>query len=440
MFCTDFVSGIFGIVTDKLALWFGELNSLGGWKRSSNLAFSRQSFELCLLMSFLGYCRKPGGSLALRSFWTFNSVQNCLSSSFVKFLPPWTACLTNRDDRRFSSGDAREAVQQGNGFTRRPSDSWDFEELKTLPKDLRPVPGETLDLILRQKVYLLQSRRGYRANVDSHMLALFASDMYRREVHGMDLGKVRVLDLGAGNGLISILFAKAHELCQVHLVELQPKLAQLARRNLQLNDINGVVTQFDIQNGELPDGLRASFDIVLINPPFYPDGSRKAPKHKEKYLAHQETTASLSDFLNAAHSACDGQNSRAFVAIIHDRKELARLQKVACQNNMVIHDSREMLHVAGEEPSRIMLKVKPRRTVSCSPVEKTSGNDIMRSSSEPEPNGYVHLDQFTPSLPPLILHPGLHSQNVFSAEIEEFLEKLPLPSLRIGRLREIQEE
>lgn len=321
-------------------------------------------------------------------------------------------------------------LQVGQGFTRRPSDSWDPEELKTLPSQLRPVHGETLDLILRQKAYLLQSRRGYRANVDSHMLAYFASEEYSRISHNGLPKPVRVLDLGAGNGLVSILFARAHQMSNVHMIELQPQLAERAGRNIALNDIDGKVTQFDLKDGRLPDGISGCFDIVLINPPFYRGGSRKAPKVKEKYLAHQESSATIDHFLRAARTACDHLNPDAFIAIIHDIDELARVKKAVLDANLKICQSREIVHTVQEKPSRILLKLEHRA--------KQNRHSTTRGVNDQEcSTGLSDINtEFSPSLPPLVLHPSIQSQRVYTEEIERFLEALPIPTLRIGRLRE----
>lgn len=337
--------------------------------------------------------------------------------------------------RRHSSHSIRLSERETGNFTRRRSDSWDDDELRTLSEDLRPMKEETLDLILRQKIYLLQSRRGYRANVDSHVLAYFAAEVYNAGKDDRGTANyLRVLDLGAGNGLVSILFAKSHYPCNthVHMLELQPQLANRARRNMTLNDVQGGVTQHDLQGGSLPKSLQASFDVVLINPPFYPYGSRSPPKHRERLLAHMETSASISDFLQAASLACDPQNPDAFVAVIHDRREFLRLTRAARLNDFALCESREMVHTIGEAPSRIMIQLRPkrRRQMHCS-------SHAFRSYGDGDEQAAASWEANIPSLPPLVLHPSMVEQNVYTPEIEEYLERLPLPSLRIGRLRDV---
>lgn len=356
-----------------------------------------------------------------------------MSSTQTLFRPPGLHAMEIL--RRRLSSHPRQLLEEETGnFTRRFSDSWDNGELLTLPEDLRPVKGETLDLILHQKIYLLQSRRGYRANVDSHILAYFAAEIYNNDKQDdRTASYLRVLDLGAGNGLVSILFAKSHHSCNtyVHMLELQPQLANLAKRNMLLNDVCGDVTQHDLQGGALPKSLHGSFDIVLINPPFYPRGSRTPPKRMERLLAHMETSASISDFLHAAFLACDPRNPDASVAVIFDKKEYPRLAKAACSNRFTLRHSREMVHTVDEAPSRVMVQLKPerRQQILCS-------NLMCRIYADDDKQDAASWEARVPSLPPLVLHPSMGRQNIYTAEIEEHLEQLPLPSFRIGRIRD----
>lgn len=51
----------------------------------------------------------------------------------------------------------RDASRQKaeSGFSRREADAWTEEDLAVLPAELRPRAGETLDLILRKRVFLV---------------------------------------------------------------------------------------------------------------------------------------------------------------------------------------------------------------------------------------------------------------------------------------------
>lgn len=313
------------------------------------------------------------------------------------------------------------------GFTRRKSDSWDENDLATLCPHLRPDYSETLDLILRQKIYLLQSRKGYRANTDSHILAYYAWDALNRSACNEKLKPLRVLDIGAGNGMVSILFSKAHATSNLQMLELQGQLASRARRNLELNDLQGTVTRHDLANGKLPPGMEHAFDVVLLNPPFYPAKDGPPPRHREKFLAHMETSASLFDFLQAARRACDMTNPLAFVAIIHDRRELQRILDCTQKCNLDIQEVREIVHHEGEEPMRVLLKLRPNGSEVCHSIE----NEQTRYG-----NSTRKLSKLEFVEPPIALHQGPGISTRYSDEIESFLDILPLPTRRIGRLKE----
>lgn len=172
----------------------------------------------------------------------------------------------------------------------------------------------------------------------------------------------------------------------------------------------------DITDALLPRQLQSAFDVVLCNPPFYvPDSSRKHSKNAERRLAHLESSVSLSAFMAAARAACDVQNPNAFIAVIHDIRERQRVYKAVIDNRLAVITSREMCHFLSEPSTRMLLQLQPM-------------------PDSPLPGG-PH-SQFSPTLKPIVLHPDPQDQSIYSTEIESFLNNLPPPSLRIGRLRD----
>jgi tRNA1(Val) A37 N6-methylase TrmN6 len=177
------------------------------------------------------------------------------------------------------------------GFTRRERDAWSANELSVLDESLRPTDDETLDLILRAKVFLLQHRKGFRANTDSLTLAFYAWKCLAKNHSQDSTSMLTSVDLGAGNGLVSLLFGlRSGRTASMHLVELQERLACRAERNLEINGFYPVsgcesrrvgVHRRDLQFG-LPGNLREIADVVLMNPPFYPPNSRTPPSNEEK--------------------------------------------------------------------------------------------------------------------------------------------------------------
>ena len=118
----------------------------------------------------------------------------------------------------------------------------------------------TCDPILRGRLTLLQPRVGYRFSIDPLLLADF--------VGAPPLG--RLVDLGAGVGVVGLTLAKNDPAAQVTLVELQPRLAALCLRNTAYNGLSDrcSVIQGDLlapaTQKQLPG---ACFDLVVSCPP-----------------------------------------------------------------------------------------------------------------------------------------------------------------------------
>jgi tRNA1Val (adenine37-N6)-methyltransferase len=140
------------------------------------------------------------------------------------------------------------------------------------------------DEILRGRLRIWQPRQGYRFAVDPLLIAAF--------VRGASPGGLgRVVDLGTGSGIIALALALDDAAAKLVAVELQPRLAQLARRNAVDNHLADRVEicELDIADAEAMKALPgASFDWAVSNPPFRaladgppsPDGEEAIAKHE----------------------------------------------------------------------------------------------------------------------------------------------------------------
>src|SRR5512137_544956 len=97
----------------------------------------------------------------------------------------------------------------------------------TSPAAPRP-DAETLDTFFHGRVRILQPKKGYRFSVDAPLLA----DFIRPRPEDA------ALELGTGSGVISLLLS-LKPLRKITALEIQPGLAGLARRNVELNGLGG---------------------------------------------------------------------------------------------------------------------------------------------------------------------------------------------------------
>ena len=89
---------------------------------------------------------------------------------------------------------------------------------------------------------------------------------------------LRILDLGAGSGSISIALAKLLSNCEVTSVDVSAEAISLAKENAEINSVNSKINficedMFDHLEKAQKAGLK--FDLIISNPPYIKTSSLK---------------------------------------------------------------------------------------------------------------------------------------------------------------------
>ncbi len=110
----------------------------------------------------------------------------------------------------------------------------------------------------------------------------------------------RVCDLGTGCGIIPLLWYAADLTPAVDAVDLSATAAALCRTAVEQNGLSDRITVWeqDWCALTLPVG---AYDVVVCNPPYFPQGSGKVSAHPDRRLARHETATTLRDVCSAAH-------------------------------------------------------------------------------------------------------------------------------------------
>ncbi len=157
--------------------------------------------------------------------------------------------------------------------------------------DLSCHADETLDIFLDGKLKIIQQTRGYRFSVDAVLLSRFVR--LRRDE--------KVLDLGTGCGILPLLLSQTMKSPSFVGVEIQKDLADLASRNVHLNDLQSRITilhqDFRSLKGRFPPG---TFDLVLSNPPYRKHLTGRINPLAGKAIARHEIKGTLEDLLSVA--------------------------------------------------------------------------------------------------------------------------------------------
>ena len=137
-------------------------------------------------------------------------------------------------------------------------------------------------------VSIAQPGNGFRFTLDSLLLADFCR-LRKRD---------RILEPGAGTGIVSILLARKFPGARFTAAEVEPQAFDLLRRNIQHNGLADVVMPLDRDirylNGSIAPG---SFDVIIANPPYTKCGTGRKSPSPERQTARQDQTASLPHWL-----------------------------------------------------------------------------------------------------------------------------------------------
>jgi len=129
---------------------------------------------------------------------------------------------------------------------------------------------------------LYQPDSGYCYNSDSVFLYDFISSFKP---------KGKVLDVGAGCGIVGLLVARDNPKVELEAVEKQDVFVEYATNNARVNKIEYKIHKSDFL--ELDENYK--YDYIISNPPFYPDGVTKSD-NEMLFNARYNVNLPLKDF------------------------------------------------------------------------------------------------------------------------------------------------
>jgi tRNA1Val (adenine37-N6)-methyltransferase len=175
--------------------------------------------------------------------------------------------------------------------------------------------GETLDTFYHGRIRLLQKRKGYRFSVDAPLLADFVRTGESDEI----------LDLGAGNGVISLLLS-IKPFRRATAIEVQADLADMALRNVALN---GLEERIEVVRQDLREwNPGRAFDLIVANPPYVRKAGGFLCRLDEKSVAKHEVLCTLDDILGRTAEWLRPDGRACFIYPERRRADFARAADV----------------------------------------------------------------------------------------------------------------
>ena len=161
---------------------------------------------------------------------------------------------------------------------------------------------------------IFQDNDCFSFSLDSIMLANFAT-IRLRDKH--------IVDLGCGNGVIPLILSLRTDKPIVG-IEIQEKLANMAKRSVEINGLNEQISIFNINMKDFANSEYFEyFDLVTCNPPYFKVNEKNYfNDSNEKKIARHEIEINLCDLLLTARKLL--KNNGNF-AIVHRPERLMEI-------------------------------------------------------------------------------------------------------------------
>ena len=142
---------------------------------------------------------------------------------------------------------------------------------------------------MKTQVILKTLKDGFKPGLDSLLLTKYANIKENS----------KLIDLGAGTGILSIICNKIYNVKEVLAIEKEKQYYQILEHNCRINNcLNIRCKNLDIH--DIPKSYYQQFDNVIINPPYYNRHSSGQYANYLRLVANVETSASVIDFITIA--------------------------------------------------------------------------------------------------------------------------------------------
>ena len=204
--------------------------------------------------------------------------------------------------------------------------------------------GERIDDLQRNGYRIIQNPERFCFGMDAVLLSSFAKAKSGE----------RVLDLGCGNGIIPILMEAKTKGEKFFGLEIQEESADLARRSVSLNELDGKI---EIVTGDMKEAVdifgAASFHVITMNPPYMTGNHGLVNPEDAKAIARHEITCNLEDMISQASKVL---KSKGRFYMVHRPFRLAEIMSLMIKYHLEPKRMRLVYPYVDKEPNMVLIE------------------------------------------------------------------------------------
>lgn len=205
--------------------------------------------------------------------------------------------------------------------------------------------NERIDDLQLNNLKIIQNKDGFCFGIDAVLLSDFAKDIRNNS---------KVLDLGTGTGIVSILLCEKTKLSKIYGIDIQKDVCDMALRSIRLNKLEN---KFEIINTNIKNLNEifedTSFDAIVSNPPYKKDNTGLKNESETKLISRHEITASLEDFISVSSRLLKNNGN---IYMVHRSERLSDLFYLLKKYNLEPKKLRLVQSYTNSKPKLILVK------------------------------------------------------------------------------------
>ncbi|WP_315514348.1 methyltransferase [Leptotrichia wadei] len=139
---------------------------------------------------------------------------------------------------------------------------------------------------------MIVEEKGLKITEDAILLSEFMKKYFSRKGKNLK-GEKSFLEIGAGQGIISLLLSELDIISKIFAVEIQEEVFAALKKNIEINDLNGKIIPINknIKN------VNGEYDFIFSNPPYKKTSSGKMPENEMKRISKYEILLTLDELI-----------------------------------------------------------------------------------------------------------------------------------------------
>ena len=139
---------------------------------------------------------------------------------------------------------------------------------------------------------IIVEEEGLKITEDAILLSEFIKSYFNKKYKNLKNKKL-FLEIGAGQGIISLLLSELDIVSKIFAVEIQEEVFTTLGKNIEINDLNEKIIPIN-ENIKKIDG---EYDFIFSNPPYKKTNSGKMSQNKVERISKYEVLLTLEELI-----------------------------------------------------------------------------------------------------------------------------------------------